>query len=62
MDVTKPEKTNIRFGAMDVTKTYKFMVIKDVTKPCKYICFGAMYVTKPYIIYMLWGHGCHQNL
>ena len=62
----------IRFGAMDVTKSRKFICfLVDVTKPYKFIGFGARYVTKPYefiwfgamdvtkplSIYRLWGHG-----
>ena len=45
----------------------------DATNPYKFINIGAMDVTKPNIIYMLWGHvcskpvnlwdhGCHQTL
>ena len=34
----------------------------DATKPCELISFGAMDVTKPYKIYTLWGHVCHQTL
>jgi hypothetical protein len=35
---------------MDVTKPYKFLGFgaMDVTKPCKFLGFGAMDVTKPY--------------
>jgi hypothetical protein len=29
----------------------------DVTKPCEFIGFGAMDVTKPQWIYRVWGHG-----
>ncbi len=34
----------------DVTKPYKFIGFgaMDVTKPYKFIGFGALYVTKPY--------------
>ncbi len=37
-------------GAMDVTKSYKFMGLGAVyvTKPYKFTGFGAMDVTKPY--------------
>jgi hypothetical protein len=57
---------------MDVTKSRKFICfLVDVTKPYKFIGFGARYVTKPYefiefgamdvtkspSIYRLWGHG-----
>jgi hypothetical protein len=28
----------------------------------KFLHFGAMDVAKPYKIYTLWGHGCHQSL
>ncbi len=50
MDVTKPYKFR-RFRTMDFTEPYKFIRCgaMDVTKPCKFIRFGAMDVTKPYI-------------
>ncbi len=40
----------IGFGAMDVTKPYRFIRFgaMDVTKPYTFIGFGAMDVTKPY--------------
>ena len=49
---------------MDVTKPYKFIGFgaMDVTKSYKCIGFGAMDVTKPYEFHMVWGHGCHQTL
>ncbi len=71
MDDTRSYKL-IRFGAMDVTKSHKFKCfLVDVTKPCRFIGFGARCVTKPYefiwfgamdvtnplSIYKLWGHG-----
>jgi hypothetical protein len=34
----------------------------DVTKPYKFIGFGAMDVTKPYNVYEIWGHGCYQTI
>ncbi len=63
MDVTKPYRF-IKFGAMEVTKPYKFIRFgaMDVTKPSKLIKFGAMDVTKPEQIYRVWGHGCHQTI
>ena len=44
---------------MYVTKPYKFIGFgaMDVTKPFEFIGFGAMDVTKPLSIYRLWGHG-----
>jgi hypothetical protein len=41
---------NFGFGAMNVTKPYKFIGFgaMDVTEPYKFIGFGAMDVTKPY--------------
>jgi hypothetical protein len=46
MDVTKPYRF-IGFGAMDVTKPYKCIGFgaMDVTKPYKFIGFGAMDVS-----------------
>ena len=32
----------------------------DVTKLYEFVRFGAMNVSKPYEIYKVWGHGCHQ--
>jgi hypothetical protein len=49
---------------MDVTKPHKFIGFgaMDVTKPYKFIGFGAMDGTKPYKIHRVWGHGCHQTV
>jgi hypothetical protein len=49
---------------MDVTKPYKFIRFgaTDVTKPYKFIGFGAMDATTPYKPYTFWDHGCHQTL
>ncbi len=49
---------------MDVTKPYRFIGFgaMDVAKPYKFIWFGAMDVTKPYKIYEVWNHGCHQTV
>ena len=45
------------YALVDVTKPYKFIGFgaKYVTKPYEFIWFGAMDVTIS--IYMLWGHG-----
>jgi len=52
------------FLAIDVTRPYKFIRFGAiyVTKPYKFIRFGAIYVTKPYEIYEAWGPRCHQTL
>ncbi len=49
---------------MEVTKPYKFIGFGAmyVTKHYKFIGFGAMGVTKPYTFYRVWGHGGHQTL
>ncbi len=49
LDVTKPYKF-IGIGALGVTKPYEFIGIgaMDVTKPYEFIGIGAMDVTKPY--------------
>ena len=46
---------------MDVTNLINLYALVDVTKPYKFICFGAIDVTESYKIYVLWCHGCHQT-
>ncbi len=49
---------------MYVTKPYKFIRFgaMDATKPYEFIGCGAMDVTKPYEIHKVWGHGCYQTI
>ncbi len=50
-DQTRPKTLHVNYwNLMDVTKPYKFIGFgaMDVTKPYKFIGFGAMDVTKPY--------------
>jgi hypothetical protein len=49
---------------MDVTKPYKFIRFgaMDVTKPYEFIGLGTMDATKPYKIHSVWNHGCYQTL
>jgi hypothetical protein len=66
MDVTKPYKS-MGFGAMDVTHKknnidmyiYIYIYIyKDRHRPVA----GGRALAKPYEIYKVWGHGCHQTV
>ncbi len=47
------------YALVDVTKPYKFIGFgaRGVTKPYELIGFGAMDATEPPSIYRLWGHG-----